>query len=223
MSTWALVPLKNLAQAKARLAPRANAALRRALVLAMADDVLAALTGVDCIERVVLVSNEPEAGRLLHEQRLDVFYTSDHEGLNSELEEATAYAAAQGADRVLIIHADLPWLTAESLDAFVSQCPEETVCVARDKIGTGTNAVLSPLPLPVPLVFGQESLPAFQANGRKLGVDIQVTDDPALAEDIDHPDDFTKLVSEQEAGRSPGPATAQLLQDLENYRAERAG
>ncbi len=223
MPTWALVPLKNLAQAKSRLAPAVDASTRRAMVLAMAEDVLAVLNQAECVERVLLVSNEPEAGSLLGQRRLDVFYSSDGEGLNRELEQAAAYAAAQGADRVLILHADLPWLDRESLESLISKCPETSVCVAQDKLGTGTNAILAPLPLPVPLVFGVNSLAAFRAGASEQGRELRIVDEPRLAQDIDGPEDFQRLVDECAAGLAPGPATFDLLKRLGHGRAERIG
>lgn len=223
MRTWALVPLKNLAQAKSRLSPAADPATRRELVLAMAEDVLSVLGQVEGIERILLVSNEPEAGSLLRHPGLDVFYSSDHEGLNLELEQAAAHAANGGAERVLILHADLPWLSRGSLQRFIDNCPEDAVCIARDKIGTGTNAVLAPLPLPLPLVFGVESLPKFRAEAAARDLGLQVADDPHLAQDIDRPADFERLLGEQPAGEPPGDSTLHLIRRLESRRTTRTG
>lgn len=228
---WALVPLKNLAQAKSRLAPAVDPETRRALVLAMAEDVLATLDRVAVIERILLVSNEPEAGSLLrHDGRSiersgspEVFYSSDQEGLNRELEQAAVYAATQGAERVLILHADLPWLHPATLERFIGRCPADAACVARDKIGTGTNALLAPLPLPLPLVFGVESLPKFRAEAAARNVELLVIDDTELAQDIDRPEDFQRLLTEQAAGIPPGPSTRRYLGQRSHRRAERTG
>lgn len=231
MRTWALVPLKNLAEAKSRLAPAADAETRRSLVLAMAEDVLSTLAGVRAIDRIVLVSNEPEAGSLLRpdgrplerSHAIEVFYSADQEGLNRELEQAAAYAASQGAERALILHADLPWLEQAAVERFIAQCPEAGTCLARDRIGTGTNAVLAPLPLPIPLVFGVESLPKFRVEAEARNVKIEIFDDPALAQDIDRPEDFERLLDADSTGPQPGASTHDYLAGREARTAGRAG
>jgi len=219
-AVWALVPLKNLARAKSSLAPALGPERRRALVLAMAADVLAALEQVAPIERVLLVSNEPEAGRLLGGRRPEVFYSADREGLNRELEQAAAYAASQGARRALMLHADLPWLDAETVRKFLSGCPGGVVCAAQDKSGTGTNAIIAPLPLQLPLVFGVQSLEKFRAEARARGLDLSVVNEPALAQDVDAPEDYARLQQSLRAGPVPGAATRSLL---EADTARRAG
>lgn len=225
MRTWALVPLKSLAQAKKRLEPAIGPETRRALVLAMAADVLAALAGVDSIAQTLIVSNEPEAGSLLGDRHLDVFYSADTEGLNRELEQAAAYAASQGAERVLILHADLPWLHADRLSRFIEESPAGGVRAAQDKAGTGTNAILSPLPLPLPLVFGADSLAAFRAEAAAHAVELDIVADPGLSYDIDDPDDLARLIGEgaDTAGPDirPGPATRELADRIGRRQIER--
>jgi 2-phospho-L-lactate guanylyltransferase len=190
-------------------------------MLAMAEDVLAALTAAPGVERILLVSNEPEAGRLLSAWPLEVFYSSDNEGLNRELEHAAAYAASRGAERVLIVHADLPWLSPDALDRFIAGCPDGKVCAASCKLGTGTNALLVPLPLPLPLVFGADSLQGFRDAAAAAGLELQVAEDPHLALDVDNPDDFERLSGAPNAGQLPGPATRRALEQMVDHRAER--
>jgi 2-phospho-L-lactate guanylyltransferase (CobY/MobA/RfbA family) len=89
-------------------------------MLAMARDVLSALDQVEVIDKILLVSSEPEAGRLLRGRKLEVFYSTRGEGINRELELAAVYAKSQGADRAMIVHSDLPLLTEAALNEFVS-------------------------------------------------------------------------------------------------------
>ena len=220
--TWALLPLKNLARGKGRLAPMLDPATRRALLLAMAEDVLAALSGVASIERVLLVSNEPEAGSLLRNRQLEIFYSADQEGLNRELEQAAAHAATRGADRVLILHADLPYVTAEALERFLAACPEGALCAAACKLGTSTNALLAPLPLPISLVFGNNSLQRFRDLAKAGDHELLVLHDRNLSVDIDSPADFNDHLCKRRRGLRPGAATRNVLQNMDTHRKERA-
>lgn len=211
---WALVPLNNLARATARLGTALAADDRRALVLAMAEDALSALAGVRRIERIVLVSSEPEAGRLLHNAPIDVFYSAVHEGLNEELEQAAAYAKARGATGALIVHADLPWLNSRALERFIAACPAESIGAARCKLGTGTNALLTPLPLPLPLVFGPYSLRKFSGEAAAKGLNLRVVDERRLSMDIDSLQDLQYLLARPAGGLAAAATTGTMLQRI---------
>jgi len=221
--TWGLVPLNNLAQAKSRLEPVLGSDGRRALMLAMAEDVLSALCAVAGIERVLLVSSEPEAGTLLRDWPIEVFYCADHEGLNHELEQAVAYAASQGAERVLIVHADLPWLQPGTLQRFIANCPSGAICAASCKLGSGTNGLLLPLPLPLPLVFGANSLQRFRDAAAAAGLGLRVVEDQRLSLDIDSPADFDQLRAAQAGGLLPGAKTHRLLASMGHSAGGKVG
>lgn len=209
--TWALVPLKRLDRAKRRLAPALPEEKRGRLVLAMVADVLAALDGVRDIERILLVSSEPEAGSLLARGNFDVFYSAQSEGMNRELEQAAAYASSQGAQRVLIVHGDLPYLTAPAIRKFLAAAPPDGMQAAACKWGTGTNILLTPVPLRVPLVFGRHSLRRFRHMAEGAGQRLDVVRDPRLAADVDDLADFERLCAPARGGPRPGGATRAFL------------
>src|SRR5918999_814940 len=58
---YALVPVKDLPQAKARLSPLLSPAERHALAAAMLDDVLEALRHVSTLDRIALVTTDAYA------------------------------------------------------------------------------------------------------------------------------------------------------------------
>ena len=64
MALWAVVPVKELDRAKERLASRLSSELRRALMLAMLEDVLAALAITPGIAGILAVTVDPAARRL---------------------------------------------------------------------------------------------------------------------------------------------------------------
>jgi 2-phospho-L-lactate guanylyltransferase len=201
---WALVPLKRLAAAKQRLAPVLEPAPRMELMLSMAADVLAALGQIEAIERVLIVSEDPAAEQLALDAGVEWFHLSPGGGLNSDLECAAVYAQQQGARQVLIVHADLPFLRLEPLRRFIANRSEKTTRLAACKAGTGTNLLLTPLPLTFPLVFGSDSLARFQ---RQLGGMAKVVRNSALSMDIDNPEDLDCLAMREADGSPPGPVT----------------
>jgi 2-phospho-L-lactate guanylyltransferase len=209
--TWALVPLKRLDRAKRRLARALPEEERGRLVLAMVTDVLAALDGVRDIERILLVSSEPEAGSLLARGNFDVFYSAQSEGMNRELEQAAAYAASREAQRVLIVHGDLPYLTAQAIAKFLAGAPPDGMRAAACKLGTGTNILLAPVPLRIPLVFGRHSLRRFRQLAEDAAQELDVVREPRLAADVDDPADFERLCAPARGDPRPGPATRAFL------------
>jgi 2-phospho-L-lactate guanylyltransferase len=210
-ATWALVPLKRLDRAKRRLASLLSEEERGRLSLAMAADVLAALAEVAGIERILLVSSEPEAGNLLARGSFEVFYSAQSEGMNRELEQAAAYASARGARRVLIVHGDLPYLTAQAIGKFLAAAPPDGMQAAACKLDSGTNVLLAPVPLRIPLVFGRRSLRRFLQLAEGAGQRLDVVRDPRLAVDIDDAADFERLCAPARGGPRPGRATRTFL------------
>ncbi len=201
---WALVPLKRLAAAKQRLAPVLEPAPRTELMLSMAADVLVVLVQIEAVERVLLVSEDPAAEQLALDAGVEWFHVSPGGGLNSDLECAAAFALEQGAGQVLIVHADLPFLRPEPLRRFIANRSDKTTRLAACKAGTGTNLLLTPLPLTFPLVFGSHSLARFQ---RLLGEMANVVRNSALSMDIDNPEDLDCLLMREANGSPPGPMT----------------
>ncbi|MES9921838.1 MAG: 2-phospho-L-lactate guanylyltransferase [Candidatus Thiodiazotropha sp.] len=208
---WALVPLKTLAQVKKRLAPALTAELRRELVLAMAQDVVSALLGVDLITRILLVTNESSARHLFTTMGADIYEPEVLGALNPELEQAAAYAKSQGAEEVLMVHADLPLLTASAVREFIAAASPAIPRAAACKTGAGTNLLLTDLPLQFPLVFGYDSLSGFSKKFSALNKKMDVVMHPLLTFDIDTPDDLQTLLSKIKMGIPVGKATKDLL------------
>ena len=88
---WAVVPLKQLEQAKARLASVLSADERRALMLAMARDVLTALGGSKRLKGILIVSRTPEADALAQAFATERFA----EGPGANLSQALVLLAAE--------------------------------------------------------------------------------------------------------------------------------
>jgi 2-phospho-L-lactate guanylyltransferase len=210
---WALVPLKRLAEAKQRLAPILEPAPRMELMLSMAMDVLATLAQIEAVERVLIVSEDPAAERLAQDAGVEWFQVPPGGGLNSDLELAAAFAQEHGTGQVLIVHADLPFLRPAQLRRFIANRSGKITRLAECKAGTGTNLLLTPLPLTFPLVFGSNSLTRFQ---RLLGKAAKVVRNSDLSMDIDNPEDLDCLLMHEANGSPPGPMTRAWVDKYRN-------
>src|SRR5690242_14746028 len=102
-----IIPVKRLPLAKSRLGALLSAPERRALVLAMLGDVLAALGAARGIARVGVISADKLVLELAAARGAEALpdHTPD---LNAALTQAAAYYAARGAAATLALPADIP-------------------------------------------------------------------------------------------------------------------
>lgn len=221
MNLWAIVPAKDLTRAKGRLAPSLSLEERRILSMNLLAGTLAAIAGVQGIRRCIVVSPSPRALALAHDHgalpldegmmpRVDLSAADsplprpDMEAwetpsgrdvaLNAGLNWAASAARDWGAEAVLVVPADLPNLSAEALHALVlaGETPR-SIAIAPDRHRSGTNALLLHPPLAVPFLFGVDSFAAHCEAARARDLRLSVVDHPALALDLDTPDDLALL------------------------------
>src|SRR5512146_672017 len=184
MSCWALTAVKARTSGKSRLAGELPQEGRRVLIGSMLSHVLDALRSAPEVEHVAVVSPDDEQPR-------EVVRLADcGGGLNSALTHAARQAAARGATRLVIIHADLPRLRGEEVSALIEGAGAGGVAIAPDHLGTGTNALCLPLPLPLDLEFGPGSFARHLAQATERGLAPAVIRLPGLAFDLDDMEDL---------------------------------
>jgi 2-phospho-L-lactate guanylyltransferase len=200
-----LVPMKPLAAAKERLAPALDPDERRRLSLAMLTDVIGAARGFD---RVWVLHSDPDAAAVARAAGVEaVDDPAPGRGLNASLESATTIAIAEGGSGVLVVSADLPAVTAADLTVM---CEAPGVAVARDRGGSGTNALWRAPPNAIGVAFGGESLAAHESLAREAGQNIRVVERAGLAIDVDTPDDLAAAWI-----HGVGAATRRALEELD--------
>jgi 2-phospho-L-lactate guanylyltransferase len=188
----AIVPVKPLEIAKGRLAGLLTAPERRALVLAMLGDVLAALCEVPNIARIGVISADPtvlaRAGEIGADQLRDT--AAD---LNAALAQAAGYYATQGATAALILPADVPLATPSEISQLIAALPAGQAVALAPAGDGGTNAMLVRPPLALPFLFGAGSLARHVGAARDHGLAVECLRSPGLSLDVDRPDDLLAL------------------------------
>lgn len=195
-----LLPLKEFAAAKQRLAGVLSAPERAQLFEAMVDDVLNVLTAHPAIERVVLCSRDRAAVWLaryyevefLHEDQLG----APAGGLNTVVNAAVQRCLAQGADELMVVHGDLPLLGEDDVSRFVAAhraARGPAVTIAPDRRHSGTN-LMAWRALPTFVAqYGAHSLQRHSEQARALGAALTLCNLPGACCDIDEPDDLLLL------------------------------
>jgi 2-phospho-L-lactate guanylyltransferase len=175
----AIVPVKGLDGAKSRLAPAFGPDERARLVVSMLERVLAACDASTAITRTLLVTPEPQLAR----NGVEVLQDS---GTGHPDAIAAALADPRARDGALVVMADCPRVVAASLDALAEAARPLALAPSRDG---GVNA----LALRDPALFRPEfGVPAEMtiARARSAGLEPAVVNDPALAFDVDRPEDL---------------------------------
>jgi 2-phospho-L-lactate guanylyltransferase len=194
----AIIPMKDLAGAKMRLADVLDAEARSELALAMLTDVIVACRESGCFDEVRVVSSDSEV--FWHARELGAKPLAEPatlSGLNEGLTFAQRYMARRVAvSELVIVPADLPLVRADDVRAVVDALGgadgRMVIVRARDN---GTNALAMRPAEAVPMRFGRDSADAHIEAARAAGVDVIEIENERLAFDVDAAEDVEALAS----------------------------
>ena len=190
---WAIVPIKSFDAAKKRLAGLLDAGERRALMLAMARDVLTALSRSRRLAGILIVSRSTEADALAESFDTGRFAESSGTDLPGALREAATYAAVEhGARGIFVVPADVPLIDAEEIDGLLERHRRVTILPDRNRVGTN-GLILSPHDS-IELVFDGKSFEPHREHARNAGIDPRVVLDSGFVLDVDTPGDLRRLL-----------------------------
>jgi len=176
-----VVPVKAFSVAKLRLAPVLDPAARATLARRLATVVIAAARPL----RVLVVCDDDEVAAWATAAGAEVVWAPGR-GLDGAVADGVARAAATGADRVIVAHADLP--LARDLPGLLAS--QADVVLVPDRVGDGTNVAVVPTGAGFTFAYGAGSFDRHVAEARRLELDLDVLDDAALAWDVDVPADL---------------------------------
>ncbi len=198
---WAVVPLKQLEQAKARLADILSADERRALMLAMARDVLTALSRSKRLTGILIVSRTAEADALAQAFGTERYAESPTANLSQALIQASDYLIVQlQAAGAMIVPADVPLITPEEIDVLLGQ--HQNVTVVPDNENLGTNCLICSPPNCIEYVFDGRSFKPHVDAAFAGGITPTIVPSAGFALDIDTPDDLQTLLERDPASQT---------------------
>lgn len=216
---WAVVPVKDFAMAKSRLAAVLSPAARAGLARAMAEDVMSALQSANVAQHVCLLSDsaavQPLAARngavWLHERTV-----ATAPGLNAAITGAARAAVARGATALLVVHADLPLLTASALthvlDTWRDLSGTGRVALARSRDG-GTNICLAERPDAFTYHYGAGSHALHVDECVRQHRAVANVEMPATALDVDTVDDL-EMLKDAARANACSSSTAAFLAEI---------
>jgi 2-phospho-L-lactate guanylyltransferase len=200
-----LVPIKNTATAKQRLAAILDQPSRTQLAQAMLHDVLSALHQWKNRPSVGIVTGDPYATKLAAEYGFEVIPDPADPGETGAIEMATRICVERGEESTLVIPADIPLIERWELEEVLKHSPEEGTVLVPAGDGRGTNAAFRRPANLFPLRFGNDSFKPHHAAAQSTGKPCVVLNLPGIAVDVDNPPDLRQLLS------LPGETRAQRL------------
>ncbi len=178
-----LVPVKDFARAKVRLAGVLDDAARATLARAMAERVVAAAAPLP----VWCVCDDDAVAEWAASVGARVEWTPGL-GLNGAVQAATERRADDGIARVVVAHGDLPFATglAELADAALDE-----VVIVPDRRGQGSNVVSVPTGRGFRFAYGAGSFQRHLDEAERCALSVRVLRAEHLGWDVDEPDDLS--------------------------------
>ena len=191
MKKVVLLPLKDPALAKQRLAGQLSSDERQRLAWAMLEDVAEALRRAREPDQVVVVSSCPPILSFAEQNHWHVIPESRQISESHSVDRSCRLLRQSGVRTVLRIPGDIPLVQGQDLDRILScELPPPCAVLVPSRDGTGTNALLRNPPDAFPSHFGRNSLVLHQQEARRHGVELQILPNPRISFDLDEPTDI---------------------------------
>jgi 2-phospho-L-lactate guanylyltransferase len=145
------------------------------------------------VAETIVVGADAAVEERTHRDGVLYLEEGDGSGLNRALDMGRLLARKRGAEALLILPADLPFLFAGELTSALADPPPPFLVIAGDRNREGTNLLFfSPIE-GFPFRFGQDSLHAHAAAAETTGRKLFVRDSPGLSFDLDTPEDYAAV------------------------------
>ncbi|MCZ2094829.1 MAG: 2-phospho-L-lactate guanylyltransferase [Anaerolineae bacterium] len=204
MSVWAIVPVKPLSRAKSRLAGALSPEERRLLSEQWFRRVLTAIAGAPQVAGTLVISRDTHALAIARDMGAHTVQESGAPELNNALMRATQVVGGWRGAAVLILPADLPLVAPEDVSGMIELGKEaNTVVIATDGEGDGTNALMTRPPGIIPYAYGPGSYQRHIALAEEAGATVKLFHSERLALDIDVPADLEAFYRLNGSGELP--------------------
>jgi 2-phospho-L-lactate guanylyltransferase len=205
-TVFAIVPVKDPALGKTRLAPLLDAAQRRLLCLSLAKRTMRACADAFGASRTIIVTASPEIARIAAHAGLHVVAEKPGCGLNDAVAQGARHARTLAADALLVVPADLGLATSADLQESAIAIPHQPGClIVPDRRLSGTNLLgLAPAREDL-FAFGADSLHRHAEIAKLAGCEVRIHHSDALSLDLDLPEDYAawRLTGRRQAASAP--------------------
>jgi len=190
-----IIPVKMLSKAKSRLSSVLRPNERQTLTLSMFEDVLRSVTNSQVVDRIIVISPDRAVLKVAGSYDVELIAEKTLRGMNSAVREAIEYSSREGAQKVLVIPADIPLVTSRDLQEIVSLGKNVSVVISPSKSEKGTNALLLSPSNIISTSYGENSFQLHIKEAMRRGIRFEVYRSKSIALDIDTPEDLIDFVN----------------------------
>jgi 2-phospho-L-lactate guanylyltransferase len=200
-----LLPIKDLKNAKQRLAGLLTPEERHALARAMLADTFRAVRGVQSAEKIFVVTNDGPAIRAAEENGWEILREDRQVSESVSVDWASRICAERNVAGLLRLPLDLPLVKPSDIDELLAvECAAPAVVMVPSRDGTGTNAILRMPPALFASHFGEGSFAKHRAEAERAGARVIVRRNARLEMDVDDEADLRELLQHDLSGTETG-------------------
>lgn len=190
-----LLPIKDLRNAKQRLAATLAPDERFALAQTMLADTIRAVRGVKRADKIFVVTSYEPAMEIAAKNGWEVLREEQQISESASVDFASRLSAERGVTALLRLPLDLPLVQASDIDELLAtECAAPAVVMVPSRDGTGTNAILRTPPTLFPSHFGPNSFAKHRSEAEQAGARIIVRRNERLETDVDDESDLRALL-----------------------------
>ena len=190
-----LLPIKDLRNAKQRLAATLMPDERFGLAQAMLADTIRAVQDVRRADKIFVVTNYEPAMEIAAKNGWDVLHEEHQISESASVDYASRLCAERGVTALLRLPFDLPLVQASDIDELLAtECAAPAAILVPSRDGTGTNAILRSPPTLFPSHFGPNSFAKHRSEAEQADARIIVRRNERLEMDVDDESDLRALL-----------------------------
>ena len=191
-----LLPIKDLRNAKQRLARVLTPEERYGLAQAMLADTIRAVRGVQRADKIFVITNYEPAMETAAKYGWEIVREEQQISESASVDFASRLCAERGVTALLRLPLDLPLVQSADIDELLSMdCAAPAVVMVPSRDGTGTNAILRMPPALFPSHFGPDSFAKHSQEAQRVGAVMIVRRNARLEMDVDDEADLRALMS----------------------------
>lgn len=190
-----LLPIKDLRNAKRRLAGVLTPEERFGLAHAMLADTIRAVRGVQRADKIFVITNYEPAMESASINGWESLREEHQVSESASVDFASRLCAERGVTGLLRLPLDLPLVQPGDIDdLLVTECDAPGVVIVPSRDGTGTNAILRAPPTLFPSHFGPDSFVQHRQEAERVGARAIIMRNDRLEMDVDDEADLRALL-----------------------------
>lgn len=200
-----LLPVKDLRNAKKRLAGVLTPEERFGLAQAMLSDTIRTVQSVRNAEKIFVITNYQPALKVAAENGWEILREDRQISESHAVDFASRVCEERGVTALLRVPLDVPLAQARDIDELLAmECGIPGLVIVPSRNGTGTNAILRTPPALFPSHFGEGSLAKHYSEAKRAGARVFIRRNPRLEMDIDDESDLRALLEHDLTGTETG-------------------